>query len=474
MARPFHSFVIFAEMRTGSNLLESNLNAFDEIDCLGEVFNPHFLCYPKQDVLFGVSFGERQKDPEYLLKKIKNYNGLTGFRFFHDHDHRVLDSVLGDRHCAKILLTRDPVQSYVSWKIAQSTGQWKLTDVRRRKQTKVQFDTIEFVQRKVRHSAFRRSVAERLQVTGQTAFSLTYEDLQSVEIMNGLAQFLGVTGGLEKLEHELKVQNPDPLSEKVSNYDEMLAALSDETESDLERVSDFEPKRSAAVPTYVTGAKTPLIYLPVKGGPHAQVKAWMAELDSVQMDDLPTRLSQKSLRQWKRSHKGHRSFTVIRHPVVRAHTAFCNHILGSGSEVFSAIRRTLIKRYGLPIPMQGVDDAYDVQTHRAAFAAFLMFLKSNLSGQTAIRVDPAWCTQAQALQGFSGFAFPDHVLRESELTDFLPGLAKRLGQASPPVPLVATADQPFDLLDIYDDEIEAMAASAYQRDYMLFGFDRLR
>ena len=30
------------------------------------------------------------------------------------------------------------------------------------------------------------------------------------------------------------------------------------------------------------------------------------------------------------------------------------------------------------------------------------------------------------------------------------------------------------LEDIYDDEIEALGAEVYQRDYMMFGFDRWR
>jgi len=36
------------------------------------------------------------------------------------------------------------------------------------------------------------------------------------------------------------------------------------------------------------------------------------------------------------------------------------------------------------------------------------------------------------------------------------------------------ADILFDLSEIYDTEIEAAAQSAYQRDYMMFGFDSWR
>ena len=39
----FEYFVVLAEMRTGSNLLESNLNAIDGIECHGELFNPFFI-----------------------------------------------------------------------------------------------------------------------------------------------------------------------------------------------------------------------------------------------------------------------------------------------------------------------------------------------------------------------------------------------------------------------------------------------
>lgn len=39
----FDSFVMFAEMRTGSNFLEANLNAMPGVTCHGEMFNPHFI-----------------------------------------------------------------------------------------------------------------------------------------------------------------------------------------------------------------------------------------------------------------------------------------------------------------------------------------------------------------------------------------------------------------------------------------------
>ena len=51
----FDYFVVFAEMRTGSNFLEANINAFDGLSCLGEAFNPHFIGYPDNEKILGVT-----------------------------------------------------------------------------------------------------------------------------------------------------------------------------------------------------------------------------------------------------------------------------------------------------------------------------------------------------------------------------------------------------------------------------------
>lgn len=134
MANNFDYFVVFAEMRTGSNFLEANLNAFQSFECFGEAFNPHFIGYPNCDEIAGVAQHTRDADPMQLIKAVRDVpDKMGGFRYFHDHDPRILDVMLDDPRCAKIILTRNPVDSYVSWKIAQATGQWKLTNVKRRR-----------------------------------------------------------------------------------------------------------------------------------------------------------------------------------------------------------------------------------------------------------------------------------------------------------------------------------------------------
>jgi len=473
MSGPFDYFVVFAEMRTGSNFLESNLNAFDSFQCHGEAFNPHFIGYPNKTEILGVTQNMRDADPARLINTIKEYSeGMGGFRFFNDHDPRVLDICLDDPRCAKIILTRNPVDSYVSWKIAQATGQWKLTNVKRRKDSKIAFDGPEFEKHVARLQEFQVMLLNRLQTTGQTAFYVAYEDLQTLDVVNGLAKFLGSDERLEALDASLKKQNPSSLEDKVSNFDEMERALSGLDPFNLTRTPNFEPRRGPGVPGYVTGAKAPLLYMPMRGGPEEETRAWLAALDGVPAETLPTKMQQKGLRQWKRRSPKHRSFTVLRHPLARAHHVFCTRILMRGPGTFSDIRKTLRNFHKLPIPGGTPDDRYDRRAHRAAFGAFLEFLKANLAGQTGIRSDAHWATQCSVMEGMGEFALPDMVIREDVMATLMPVLAKQVGYTKPPSPAKAQDDDPFPLSEIYDDDLEELARTVYQRDYMMFGFGK--
>ncbi len=471
MADKFDYFVIFAEMRTGSNFLETNLNGFDAIACHGEAFNPHFIAYPKRREVLGITQAQRDEEPGRLIGAIRGEKGVIGgFRFFHDHDPRVLDMVLNDRRCAKIILTRNPLDSYVSWKIAQATGQWKLTDVKRRKDARVRFDIDEFTGHIEVQQDFQVLLLNRLQTSGQAGFHVAYEDLQDVAVMNGLARWLGVDERLDSLDKSLKRQNPGPIVDKVSNPDEMIAGLAGLDRFNLTRTPNFEPRRGPAVPTHVAGANTPLLFMPVGGGPVDAVSAWLAALDGVETGALTTGMNQKQLRRWKRRNPGHRSFTVLRHPLARAHAAFCERILSTGPGSYAQIRETLRKSFDVSIPRGDPGKSYDRAMHRKAFMAFLEFVRANLAGQTGIRIDPVWCSQTRAIAGFGDFLLPDLILREDELTLALPELAARFGHESAPSPALTGPATPHALADIYDDELESLASDVYQRDYLMFGF----
>lgn len=472
MPTDFDYFIILAEMRTGSNLLEANLNALDGVQCHGEAFNPHFIGYPKATEVLGFSLEDRDAAPDRLIEAMRSApEGLHGFRFFHSHDPRALTMALNDPRCAKIILNRNPLDSYISLKIARETHQWMLTNVKRRRATKVAFDADEFRDYVDEQQAFQLSLVNQLQKTGQTAFYIGYEDLTQLDVLNGLAAWLGVEARLDQLAPDLKPQNPEPALSKVTNPEAMDAALAALDRFNLHRTPNFEPRRGPAVSRHIAAAETPLMYLPIRGGPEQIVAQWMSDLDG---GELITDRNQKQVRRWMKAHPGHRKFTVLRHPLARAHSVFCERILGTGPGAYTGIRNRLRNGFKLPIPGQVRDGNYSLEQHYQAFSAFLEFLQLNLSGQTPIRVDGLWCSQARMLEGIAGFALPDLILREEEMAAALPDLARGLGHRTPPKPGVPAPDQPYSLDQIYDDKLEALAEEAYQRDYLQFGFGKWR
>ncbi|WP_460273011.1 nodulation protein NodH [Celeribacter sp. ULVN23_4] len=470
MVKPFDYFVIFAEMRTGSNFLEENVNSYPGLKCWGEAFNPAFIGKSNQKDLLGVSMMQREAEPVVLLDKIRaETEGLAGFRFFHDHDPRILHHVLKDPRCAKIILTRNPLESYVSRKIAGATGQWRLGDLKDAKSAKVRFERREFQGMLDELKGFQMYLQRELQTSGQTAFYINYEDIQDIEVLNGLAHFLGVTEERNKTTQKTKVQNPARLEDKVVNYAEMVSDLSNIDHFNLSNTPNFEPRRHPAVPTYLAGQEVPVLYMPVRGGPEIVVQNWIAALDRVSPEDLTQGFTQKSLRQWKRKNKGHRSFTVISHPVQRLHRVFCQYILNVGGQTYGDIRETLRATYKLPLPISGPDEGYSRDQHREAFVKFAEFVRGNLNGQTSIRIDGTWASQSEVIKGFADFSLPDMVLREESLAEDLAHLGAAIGKVSPLIS-EEPEDTPFTLADIYDGTVEEAVRGAYQRDYMMFGF----
>ena len=454
----FNSFVVLAGMRTGSNFLEANLNAMPGVTCHGEVFNPAFIGKKDQIEMLGVSLQAREADPFALLRKLRDGTpGLSGFRFFHDHDPRVLAEVLADTSCAKIVLTRNPLESYVSLRIARETGQWKLGDGKALKSAKVKFESRGFEMHLEQVQAFLGVITGTLQRSGQAAFQLDYADLQEVSVLNGLARYLGVDAELTASDGALKKQNPASLLEKVTNPAEMEAALARLDPFAPGQTASFEARRSPSIPQFVAADEAGLLYMPMRGRSDAALSSWLAGFGHVTGD-----FNQKSLRQWKRGRPGHRSFTVLRHPLDRAYAAFEAWVV-SGD--MPELRGLLARNYKVDLPQVGMEFA-DKDAHRAAFMGFLRFLKLNLGGQTGFRVDAHWASQTAVLQGFAQFQGPDHVLREDRLAEGLAYLAAEVGVDCPPVQTTAVTA----LAPLYNADVEAAARDAYTRDYMGFGF----
>lgn len=462
MKGSFDLFVILGDMRTGSNLLEESLNAYPGIQCHGEVFNPHFVGHAGEQSLFGLSLGDRDRAPLEMIARLRDRSeGLGGFRLFPGHDPRALDRCLSDPRCAKIVLARNPAESYISLKIARQTGQWWMGDHARARTAKVRFDAGEFEGYLRGQQAFYGQIRRALQQSGQTAFHVHYNDLGERAVLDGLARWLGGDGPADAYRPRARVQNPEPLEDKVENFAEMAAALGRADAFDLYRVPDFEPQRGPNIPAWLVSDPLRLLFVPMPGGPTERVGGWLAAAAGAE----PARgWSRRALRVWRRDNPGHRSFTVVTHPLRRAHDAFCTRILATGPDTFGEIRQVLRTRYKLDLPKAGPSADWTPDRHRTAFLGFLRFLKANLGGQTSVRVPAVWASQSALLRAAAEIVVPDTVLRAETLDTDL----ETLRPGSPAPPDVEPGPVPLDV--IHDEEIEEAARAACGRDYDAFGY----
>ncbi|SIT10244.1 sulfotransferase family 2 domain-containing protein [Paracoccus saliphilus] len=463
MAENFRSFVIFAEMRTGSNLLEATLNAIKKVTCFGEAFNPYMMGWPDKDELQGITREEREADPILLLNKLFDKPGhLPGFRYFHDHDPRVFDAIMDDRLCAKIILTRNPLESYVSTRLAWETNQWKLNETETPIPASIKYDGEEFRQMLSDIREFQLRVMHRLQTSGQSSFWLGYSDLRDSEVMTGLMHWLGRTD-LQRVDpaSDQVPQNPRSMEDKVSNFQEMQADLHQLDPFALGQVPNFEPRRGPTVPSFTTSeAGSGLIYMPIKGGVTISQQEWFKGLGQVTRD-----YTQSSLRQWKRQHPGHRSFTILRHPLHRAWDAFLQLL----SEAKPELRQLMRETHRVPLPEDAALAELNDDQVMPLFRDFLEFLGRNLSGQTTLPTHPHWATQSAVLGGFGRFAQPDMLLREERLEDDIAYLCKTADIPDPQMEKLEPGNYPAFLSD---KDLISAARSAYMRDYIAFGFPK--
>ncbi|MGR3514642.1 MAG: nodulation protein NodH [Paracoccaceae bacterium] len=466
----FDYFVVLAGMRTGSNLLEEQLAAMPGIESYGELFNPHFFGKPDVETKWGLTLKARDTEPVRVIEVMKGAaKGLPGFRLFFDHDRRAIDHVLSDKRAAKIILSRRPIDSYVSLKIARKTGQWWLGDMTSARAARVPFVAEEYAEFLNELSGFQSHISHALQTSGQTAFHISYDELSSPDVLAGLGLYLGAEGPPDVEKVRAKVQNPTPVETRLTNPRVAEEALARLAVPDIGRLSSYEPDRGPGLKFFRVGQTIPLIYMPIRGAWSDPVPEWLKAMDPD--GAVSSGLTQRELRKWKRLHPGHRSFTVLRHPLPRAHDAFCRCLLPLDNETYSDVRTLLCNQYNVPLPAKFPDPGYDLNAHRAAFLTFLKFLAGNLGGQTSVRVDSSWASQTTLVQAIGEFGVPDRIIRSERLATDLGDIAKEVGYEASPIAADTGDAVPFPLLDVATPEIQKACEKAYRRDYMMFGFD---
>ncbi|GLQ35502.1 hypothetical protein GCM10007939_17850 [Amylibacter marinus] len=479
-AQKFRYYVLLGNMRTGSNLFERTMQSFDGFTCHGELFNPHFVGYPIKESLFDMTVEQREQNPVALIEEMIALDAdvLPGFRLFTGHDPRILDHVLQDPRCAKIILTRNPMDSYVSHKIAKATDQWKLGDLHRRRTQKVEFDFDEFqlfLGKRRENADYIHSV---LQTTGQAAFHISYDDLSEISVFNGLAKFLGSDEEIKNFGIRGSRQNPEPLSEKVSNYDQLCADVRQLNIFEPEIAPYLEPRHSPSSKRIQVANSMPLMYLPLHESRSDPISGWMASLE--RDGALPrSGLAGAEVNKWLNSHTDKWVFTCLQHPVERAYDSFCNLLLFKGTKGMNWVRNMMINFYQMDLPdpklRLGVStedliaSGYSLEKHARNFKKFIPFLAGNLRNQTRAPALPAWGSQSVWIDSYARWCQPHMIIpphRLKECQTWIEQMFELTPLADNPYQVAA---HNFPLADVYSTDIERLTRRAYAIDYQKYG-----
>lgn len=214
-------------MRTGSNLLQSYINACENIVCLGELYNPHFVGIDRPDV-GAKSFAGYTKDDvkKRNLNKLAFFNSIYAaakphelvFRLFNEHDETTMASVLNNKYCHKIVLTRDNLESFVSLEIARETKQWLLKNPNDRRSAQITFSPERYLRFELERNQYYDQIFRTLRERKQSYFHLDYSDLNSLQAVNNALSSISPKIRLNSLPQILVRQNPACLEDKVTNY----------------------------------------------------------------------------------------------------------------------------------------------------------------------------------------------------------------------------------------------------------------
>jgi hypothetical protein len=324
-----------------------------------------------------------------------------------------------------------------------------------------QFDLDEFQARIDELQAFQKTLLNRLQISGQAAYYIDYDDVLDLKVINGLAAFLGVEARLEDLVFKFKKQNPEPLEDKVANPAEMAAGLAKMDWFNLKHTPNFEPRRPGSVGSYVASNTVGLLFQPIKSGPEHRVRKWMQSYGGLQNS-----FDRQSLRKWRSDHPGQRSFSVLRHPLARAYAAYCDFL---EREWMPELRPYLKRVHKFELPPKAQKGFATEAEHRAGVIVFLELIKHIQAGRTELRTPAQFATQLATVTGFAQVQGPDYLLRENRLELDLGFVCANVGIEMKPLPPVADV-YPYPLAAIYGADMEKAARDAYARDYNAFGF----
>ncbi len=217
----YQKFIVLGRSRVGSNLLISYLNSHPNIFGLGEMFgNNHsqkVIDYRKQNPM--------QYLNDFCYRKYPENIKAVGFKIFYyhpvkDESREVWQKMQEDKSIKVLHIKRENIlRTHLSWAIAGKTDKWTITSSSHLPSTDSKLIELSpdecinaFEKTKKWEAEFDEFFNEHqmLQVSYENLLSDTQNELEKVQMFFDLP--------LHKLTTALKKQNPEPLSNLISNY----------------------------------------------------------------------------------------------------------------------------------------------------------------------------------------------------------------------------------------------------------------
>lgn len=218
-------FVILAAPRTGSYLLVDLLKQHKGVVCYGEIYKESVVEitaeYRDRVGADMRDVQQRDADPIGFYNKLYGLtpDDITGFKIFRTHGSPLIRALLLDHSVKKVFLSRNPVQSFVSLKMAQVTGKWiNKNDPTGTRVQKVRVNVCDLVSHITGQKSwfdFCRTICR----FHRSHFMLVdYADLSDPATLQRLADFLGMGDWNEGIQPGVFKQITKDYAEIVANW----------------------------------------------------------------------------------------------------------------------------------------------------------------------------------------------------------------------------------------------------------------
>jgi len=225
-------FAIITLPRSGSYLLVDLLNQVPGIRCHPEIFKPGRLELDSDmRPLVKWTVARRDERPIGYMRTILRMGdyAATGFKFFPEHNKKLLSHITTARYIHKVVLSRHPISRYISRMRAEATGRWvRRNDDERGLESKVtlQFESGRFEQFLRHHNKFTIESIAAADATPSSYTLVDYEEVVSLRALEVICRSLAVTpADPSTIAPSLQKQTTEPLSELVANYEDMKTYL---------------------------------------------------------------------------------------------------------------------------------------------------------------------------------------------------------------------------------------------------------